>query len=174
MCGDRLANFLSVPTAHSFRRVSVGSRTDAVQSWQSARLASLRRRGVSLQSTHGPPKKHPIAKAVGCFFGGDDGSLNRNVRSKRCKSFCGFYRTFFPPFFSSGVAFRFSSAEWVRLFQVSPPRSRGTVAFATVPLLLVPLTQSGYFPQNSMAGVNPCRDSRRGIRKRHTALTTRL
>lgn len=68
MCGDRLAIFLSVPTAHSFRRASVGSRTGAVQSWQSARLASLRRRGVSLQSTHGPPKKHPTALAVGCFF----------------------------------------------------------------------------------------------------------
>ena len=61
MCGDRLANFLSVPTAHSFRRASVGSRTGAVQSWQSARLASLRRRGFSHQSTHGPPKKHPTA-----------------------------------------------------------------------------------------------------------------
>lgn len=97
MCGDRLANFLSVPTAHSFRRASVSSRTGAVQSWQSARLASLRRRGFSLQSTHGPPKKHPTALAVGCFF--------------------------------------------------------------------VPLTQSVYFPQNSMAGVNSCRNSRCDIRK---------
>ena len=97
MCGDRLANFLSVPTAHSFRRASVGSRTGAVQSWQSARLASLRRRGFSLQSTHGPPKKHPTALAVGCFF--------------------------------------------------------------------VPLTQSGCFLQNSMAGMNPCWNSRCGIYK---------
>ena len=99
MCGDRLANFLSVPTAHSFRRASVGSRTGAVQSWQSARLASLRRRGFSHQSTHGPPKKHPTALAVGCFF--------------------------------------------------------------------VPLTQSGYFPKNSMAGVNSCHIVNRSASPNH-------
>ena len=99
MCGDRLANFLSVPTAHSFRRASVGSRTGAVQSWQSARLASLRRRGFSHQSTHGPPKKHPTALAVGCFF--------------------------------------------------------------------VPLTQSGYFRQKVMAGVNPCRNGHSTKSMRH-------
>ena len=31
----------------------------------------------------------------------------------------------------------------------------------------VPLTQSGYFRQNVMAGMNSCRDSRLGIRKHH-------
>ena len=96
-------------------------------------------------------------------YGGSDGNLNRNVRFRQCVAF---RRTVAHSFRRLSMAVRpsFSAAEWVRYLQKVPPQRRGS-ALCTDPLLCVPLTQSGYFRQNSMAGVNPCRGSRCGIYK---------
>ena len=98
-------------------------------------------------------------------YGGSDGNLNRNVRFRQCVAFRSTVAHSFRRL-SMAVRPSFSAAEWVRYLQKVPPQRRGP-ALCTDPLLCVSLTQSGYFRQNVMAGMNSCRDSRLGIRKHH-------